>query len=192
MVCEGSVSNISGGTGDEPPGVIMNKAMVLIDEGFQEAELLYCYYRLREEGYIVDVVGDRQGREYEGEHGYPLMSTKSVEDVGAGDYVAIIVPGGRAPDRMRTKEHMVALVRDAADEGKVIAAICHGPQLLIEANVLRARRATCHPAVRTDLINAGASYEDDGVVADGNVITAQDKDDLPDFMKETIETLKRC
>ena len=167
----------------------MIKTIVLIDSGFQEAELLYCLYRLREAGYLVEVVGDKGGREYAGEHCYPIKSTMAASDVDLNEYGAVIIPGGRAPDRMRTKEAMVALVRDAVDEGLVVSAICHGPQMLIEANVLRTRRATCTPSVRTDLVNAGASYEDERVVADGMIITAQDKDDLPEFMKETLKAL---
>jgi len=103
----------------------------------------------------------------------------------------VIIPGGRAPDRMRTKKAMVNIVKEAFNKGKVIAAICHGPQMLIEADVVRGKRATSYAAVSTDLKNAGAIYEDKSVVVDGNLVTSRFPSDLPDFCRESLKLLKK-
>ncbi|MCW4019647.1 MAG: DJ-1/PfpI family protein, partial [Candidatus Bathyarchaeota archaeon] len=104
---------------------------------------------------------------------------------------AVIIPGGRAPDRMRTKKGMVDLVRAAAERGKVLAAICHGPQMLIEADVVRGKKVTSYVAVATDLKNAGAVWEDSSVVVDGNLVTSRKPSDLPDFCRETLKLLEK-
>ena len=168
----------------------MKKAIVLIENGFQDAELLYPYYRLQEAGYQVDLVGPDAGVTYTGSYGYKLTSDRAAQDVNVDEYDVVVIPGGRAPDRMRTHEAMVRLVRDAFAQGKVVAAICHGPQVLIEADVVRGRRATCYISVRTDLKNAGALYEDREVVVDGNLVTSRHPADLPAFMRETLRLLE--
>ncbi len=168
----------------------MKKAIVLIENGFQDAELLYPYYRLQEAGYQVELVGREAGVVYTGSYGYKLTSDRAAHEVNIDDYEALVVPGGRAPDRMRIHESMVQLVHQACDQGKVVAAICHGPQVLIEADVVRGRRATCYVSVRTDLKNAGAHYEDREVVVDGNLVTSRHPGDLPAFMRETLRLLE--
>ena len=105
------------------------------------------------------------------------------------DYVAVIVPGGRAPDRMRMNKGLVELVKNAAQMGKVIAAICHGAQLLIEAEVVKGKRMTCYMSVATDLKNAGGIYEDKSVVVDNKFVTSRFPADLPDFCRETLKVL---
>lgn len=167
----------------------MGKAIVMIDNGFQEAELLYPYYRLQEAGYKVDLIGPKAKENYMGEHGYSMKADLSPEDVNIHDYDALVIPGGRAPDRMRTKRAMVDLVRKAFEKGKVIAAICHGPQMLIEADVVRGKATTSYTAVATDLKNAGATFENRSVVVDGNLVTSRWPSDLPDFCRETLKLL---
>lgn len=105
------------------------------------------------------------------------------------DYDAVFVPGGRAPDRMRMNEGLVKIVKDAFKKGKVIAAICHGPQLLIEAEIVKDKRMTCYRSVATDLKNAGAIYLDKSVVVDGKLVTSRFPADLPDFCRETLKVL---
>ncbi len=169
----------------------MGRAIVLVDSGFQEAELLYPYYRLQEAGYKVDLVGPKAKENYMGEHGYGMKADLSPEEVNIDDYDAVVIPGGRAPDRMRTKKAMVDLVRKAFEKGKVIAAICHGPQMLIEADVVRGKTATSYTAVATDLKNAGATFENKSVVVDGNLVTSRWPSDLPDFCRETLKLLEK-
>jgi len=106
----------------------MRKVMVLIDNGFQDAEFLYPYYRFQEAGYKVDTVGHKAKETYTGDHGYTMTSDLAAEEVNVDEYDAVVIPGGRAPDRMRTKKGMVKIVKEAFQKGKVVAAICHGPE----------------------------------------------------------------
>jgi protease I len=169
----------------------MQKAIVLVDNGFQEAELLVPYYRLQEAGLKVDLVGPKAKETYVGRYGYRLMADLAAEDVKIEEYSAVVVPGGYAPDSMRTKKPLVNLVKAAFEKGKVVAAICHGPQMLIEADVVRGKKVTSVVAVATDLKNAGAVWEDRSVVVDGNMVTSRHPPDLPDFCRETIRLLKK-
>ena len=169
----------------------MRKVLIMVDEGVEDSEFLYPYYRLQEEGYKVDVVGPKAGETYMGKHGVPIKSNLSPEEVKIDEYDALIIPGGRAPDRMRIKKGLVNIVKEAYDKGKVIAAICHGPQMLIEADVLRGKEATCWKSVKTDLKNAGATFIDAPVVVDGNLVTSRFPADLPRFCQETIKLLKK-
>ncbi|MGD8544220.1 MAG: DJ-1/PfpI/YhbO family deglycase/protease, partial [Candidatus Bathyarchaeota archaeon] len=131
----------------------MKKVLLFVENGFEDRELMYPYYRLQEAGYKVEVVGPKAKVTYKGEYGLTIESSFSPKNVNIDDYVAIIIPGGRAPDRMRTNKSMVNLVKKAFQKGKVIAAICHGPQLLIETGVMNGKRATCYVSVSTDLKN---------------------------------------
>lgn len=167
----------------------MAKVLLFIEDGFQDMEAMYPYYRLQEAGYAVDVVGPQKGRTYTGKYGYPLVSTITPQEVRVEDYAAVIIPGGQAPDHMRVYTEMVELLRDAASRGLVIGAICHGPQMLIEADLVRGRRVTAYKAVRTDLINAGGCYEDAVAVVDGQLVTSRTPDDLPAFCRELLNLL---
>jgi len=109
----------------------MGKVILLVDNGFQEAELLHPYYRFQEAGYKVDLVGPKAKEMYTGEYGHHVRSDLAPEDVNIDEYEAVIIPGGRAPDRMRTNKALVNIVKEVVIKGKVIAAICHGPQMLI-------------------------------------------------------------
>lgn len=169
----------------------MEKVLILADNGFEDSELIYPYYRFQEAGYKVDVVGPKAKEIYTGKHGLTIKSDLSPEAVDIKDYVAVIIPGGRAPDHMRTNKGLVELVKKAFQGGKVIAAICHGPQLLIEAGIVKGRRATCYVSVATDLKNAGGIYEDKSVVVDGNLVTSRFPADLPNFCRETLKVLKK-
>ena len=171
-------------------GEDMSKVAMLIEKSYQEAEALVPYYRLLEAGYEVDVVGSESGVMYPSKLGYPLKSDLSADEARAEDYIGLIIPGGGAPDIMRTKPGMVRLTRDMFSQGKVVAAICHGPQLLIEADVLRGKHCTCFKAVRTDVQNAGGLYEDSEVVSDGNLVTSRVPSDIPAFCREIIRMLE--
>jgi protease I len=109
--------------------------------------------------------------------------------VRAADFDAVIIPGGHAPDRMRMRHAMVDFVRDATDGGKLVAAICHGPQLLISADAVRGRTLTCWPSIAIDVRNAGGLYVDRPVVRDGTLITSRKPDDVPQFVAAILEAL---
>ena len=125
-----------------------------------------------------------------GKHGFPIVSDLSPKDVSVDEYDAVIIPGGWAPDRMRRNEDMVKIVREAYEKGKVIAAICHGPQMLIEADILRGKKTTCFRSVATDPKNAGATFVDEPVVVNGNIVTSRFPADLPKFCKEATKNPK--
>jgi protease I len=163
----------------------------MLDEGVEDVEFLYPYYRFQEEEYKVEVVASKAKETYIGKHGVPMRSDLSPEEVKIEDYDALIIPGGRAPDKMRVNKGLVNMVRDAYEKGKVIAAICHGPQMLIEADLLRGKKATCWKSVITDLKNAGATFVDAPAVVDAKLVTSRSPEDLPKFCQETIRLLKK-
>ena len=115
----------------------------MVDDGVEDSEFLYPYYRFQEAGYMIDVVASKARSTYMGKHGIPIKANMSPKDVSVDMYKAVIIPGGKAPDRMRINKSLVKIVKDAYKKGKVIVAICHGPQMLIEANILRDKKATC-------------------------------------------------
>lgn len=169
----------------------MRKVLIMLDKGVEDVEFLYPFYRLQEEGYGVDVVASKAKETYAGKHGVPMQSDLSPHDVKIDEYDGLIIPGGRAPDYMRTNVGLVNIVKKAFVRGKVVAAICHGPQMLIEADVLRGKRATCWKSVTTDLKNAGAKFIDEAAVVDGNMVTSRSPADLPNFCRETIGLLTK-
>lgn len=163
------------------------KAMELIDKGFEDSEFLYPYYRLQEAGIDVTVVGPEGGTTYRGKNGVRMTSDVGCDDVEMADFDVLVIPGGHAPDNMRRHEGMVRLVKQAFDQEKPVAAICHAAQLLIEADVLAGRKLTCFTSVKTDVKNAGGDYVDEEVVVDGNLVTSRQPGDLPAFMRETLK-----
>lgn len=168
----------------------MKKILIFIENGFEDAEFIYPYYRFQEEGYTVDIVGPKGGETYSGKHGVPFKAELSPKEVQVTEYDAIVIPGGRAPDRMRINTDLVNIVKQAHRNGRLIAAVCHGPQMLIEADIVRGRKATCWKSVATDLKNAGAQYFDRPVIVDGNIVTSRQPADLPVFCKQAIDLLK--
>ncbi|HXH06359.1 MAG TPA: type 1 glutamine amidotransferase domain-containing protein [Vicinamibacterales bacterium] len=173
------------------PGRLQGKRVILlVEHGFEESELDGAVEALRAEGAEVVLAGVTAGAEYVGKHG----SAKVRSDVAAAavrmdEFDALVIPGGYAPDRMRLRHAMVDLARDAVRLGKPVAAICHGPQLLISADVLRGRTLTCWPSIAIDVKNAGGLYVDRPVVEDGNLITSRKPDDLPKFTEAIIRAL---
>jgi protease I len=168
------------------------KAALLVANDYEDPEFWYPYYRMKEAGAEVVVVGTADGEDMAAsKHGYPvkidLRADEMLEDVEEFD--GVIVPGGWAPDRLRRCEKTLVLVRTLFDEGKVVAAICHGPQVLISADVVRGKRMTSAPAIKDDMRNAGAVWVDGEVVVDGNVISSRSPPDLPAFCREIIRAM---
>jgi len=161
---------------------------VLAEDLYEDLELWYPVHRFREAGAKVTIVGGGADR-YASKHGYPVTPDTAAGNTAAADFDAVIIPGGYAPDRMRRHKAMVDLVRDMFAEGKVVAAICHGGWMLVSADVLRGRKATCFFAIRDDLVNAGARYEDREVVRDGNLVTSRKPEDLPAFCRTILQAL---
>ena len=164
---------------------------ILAENMYQEMELWVPYYRLKEEGADVKVVGAGGAKSYTSKHGYPVSVDVQAEQVKAVEFDAVIVPGGYAPDIMRRHAAMVGLVREATQQGKVVAAICHAGWMLVSAGVLNGRKATSFFSIKDDLVAAGAKWVDEEVVVDGNLITSRKPDDLPVFMKALLSALDR-
>jgi len=166
------------------------RALVLVEDMYQEQELWHPLYRLQEEGVEVIVVGPAKGKEDTSKVGLPIQSDAAAHELNPGDYDAVIIPGGYAPDRMRRHPEMVELVAEAFRLNKVVAAICHGPWMLASAEVLQGRTVTSFFAIKDDLVDAGATYVDHEVMVDGNLITSRQPEDLPAFMRAVIESLQ--
>lgn len=166
------------------------RVAVLVEQQYQEMEVWYPVYRLREAGAKVTLVGPEGGQTYPSKLGYPAKSDKGIKEVSARDFDAVVIPGGFAPDFIRRTEAMIRLVSEMAEQGKVVAAICHGPWVLCSTQALKGKKATCFFAIKDDVINAGASYVDAEVVCDGNIITSRKPDDLPAFLQAIIKAVK--
>lgn len=166
------------------------RACVLIEQDFHDLEAWYPIYRLREAGLVVDIVGrPGTGPTYKGRYGYPGTATHDTSQVQDADYAVVVIPGGWAPDKLRMDPGAVALVARAMARGKLVAAICHGGSLLVDADCVDGRHLTSWPSIRRDLEAAGGLWQDAEVVVDGNLITARKPDDLPAWMRQVVAWL---
>lgn len=165
------------------------RALIVSADHFEDTELLVPFYRLEEEGLEVDVASIARGKIH-GKHGYEVVVNKAMRDVSADDYDLLVLPGGKAPATLRKEQAAVAIAQDFMRRNKPVAAICHGPQILITAGVMQGRRATCYPSVAEELQAAGALYEDREVVVDDKLVTSRHPADLPAFMREMVRLLK--
>ncbi len=141
------------------------RVAILAENLYQEMELWVPYYRLKEEGAEVKVVGAGGAKSFASKHGYPVSVDVQAEAVSAVEFDAVVVPGGYAPDMMRRHEAMVRLVREAAQHGKVVAAICHAGWMLASAGVIKGRKVTSFFSIKDDMVNAGGQWVDQEVVA---------------------------
>jgi len=166
------------------------KIAILVDQLYQEMEVWYPLYRLREAGAEVITVGATAGATYPSKLGYPCVCDKSYDQVTAKEFDGVVVPGGFAPDHIRRHPKANQFVADMDKQGKLVAAICHAGWVLCSAHgLLKGRRATSFFAIKDDMINAGAKWEDAEVVVDGNLVTSRKPDDLPAFCRATIQVL---
>ncbi len=167
------------------------KVLMIVGPEFEDIEVLYPYYRLIEEGFEVIIAAPSEGR-VEGKHGY-AVSAVALSKVNPEEYVALVIPGGRGPERIRAlaREEAVRIVKHFADAGKPIAAICHGPQLLISAGVTRGLRLTSYVGIADDVRASGGEWVDQPVVVDRNVVTARVPPDLPYWMREFVKLLTK-
>ena len=167
------------------------KALIISADNFEDTELLYPYYRLKEEGVEVDIASIKKGA-IKGKHGYEADANKDLGEIQPAEYDLLILPGGKAPEKIRKEKEAVEIAKYFFGNNKPVSAICHGPQTLITAGLLKGRHATCYKSVARELKEAGAVYEDREVVVDGNLVTSRQPSDLPAFMRETIKILKKA
>jgi len=162
---------------------------IFVDTLYQEMELWYPYYRFREAGAECVLIGAEAGKTYTSKLGYPAIAKLSYDQATPSDFDGVIVPGGYAPDHIRRHARANRFVKDMDAQGKLVASICHGPWVLCSAGILKGRRATCFSAIKDDVVNAGAHYEDAEVVVDHNLVTSRTPDDLPAFCRAALRVL---
>jgi protease I len=164
------------------------KALILIADGFDDVQLFCPWYRLREEAVEVTLASPN-GKTVTGQHGYAVEPDMPIREVNPSEYDLLVIPGGYAPERLRLREEAVDIARTFMDEDRRVAAICRGPQLLISAGAISGRHATCAPGIRDDIRAAGATYHDEALIIDGNLITCRGHDELPDFCRALLTSL---
>lgn len=175
----------------ERGAVRSRRVAMLVEDEFEDSEITGPRERLAAAGVEVVLVAPIAGRAYTGRRGAQVTAELAAGKARAKDFDAVIIPGGYSPDRMRMRHAMVDLVRDMVAAGKPVAAICHGPQLLISVNAVRGRTITCWPSIAIDVKNAGGLYVDKPVVEDGPIITARKPDDIPLFTDAILRALAR-
>ena len=168
----------------------MKTVLIAVAAEYEDLEVWYPKLRLEEAGYQVVVAGLGE-REVRGKHGYPCPVDGHVKEWAAPRLAGIVIPGGWAPDKLRRDAHLLSLVRQLDEAGRTIAAICHGPWVLISAGVARGRRMTGSLGIKDDIINAGAHWVDEAAVHDGHVVTGRVPRDLPAFGVALVESLAR-
>ena len=167
------------------------RAAVMVGPLFEDIEALYPLYRLREAGAVVGVIGSAEGS-VGGKKGHELEAEEAAADVSSADLDLLVIAGGYGPDKLRMDEGVLRLVRDLDEQGKPIAFICHAGWVPASAGIVEGRRVTSYTSIADDLRNAGAEWEDSEVVVDGNLISSRRPDDLPAFMRATIEVAARA
>lgn len=169
---------------------MQKKIAMLVENLYEDIEFWYPYYRMKEEGAEVKVIGTGSAEAYRGKRGLEVKPDLVVDKVNSEEFDAVIIPGGYCPDYLRRYPSVLNFVKEMFNKGKVVAAICHAGWVLISAGIIRGRKVTCFKSIKDDVINAGALYLDQRVVRDGNLITSRFPDDLPFFCKEIISALK--
>ncbi len=183
---------------------MVKKVLIVAGDAVEAQELFYPYYRLKEEGFDVKVAAPSKKELFTVVHdfepGWETYTEKpgyrfgwvdmAFKDVKAEEFDALYIPGGRAPEYIRTYPELESIVRHFAESNKPIAAICHGPQILAAYGLLKGRKATCYIAVKPDVERCEAEYSDQEVVVDGNLLTSRAWPDLPALMREFIKLLK--
>ena len=166
------------------------RVAILIEQHVEDSEFSVPYNALRAAGAEVTVLGSRVNETYQGKQlKLSMKADATTTDALAEDFDAVVIPGGMAPDKMRTNMKTVRFVQDAVERGKLVAAVCHGPQVLIEGDLLRGRRATGFRAIRKDMQNAGADFQNEALVADGQLLTSRRPADVPVFTAAIIRRL---
>lgn len=168
----------------------MARIAFILADMFEDSEFRVPYDTLRNAGHETDVIGFEAGREIRGKKEKEIVrADRAIQDASPDEYDVLVIPGGYSPDHLRMSAHMVRFVKDFVSSGKTVAAICHAPWMLAEADVIRGRTVTSWPSIKTDLVNAGAKWIDRQVVEDGNIVTSRKPDDLHVFSQTILRRL---
>ncbi len=168
----------------------MKKIAILLETDFQDLEVYYPYYRFKEAGYDVLFLGTGSAEKYSGKYGVPAKVDADVATVDVDDFACVLIPGGWAPEHLRLYDTVLDFVRKMNRKERVVASICHGGWVLASADIIDGKRVTSYRAIKDDMINAGAVFEDSEVVIDGNLITSRKPDDLPKFCRSILDSLR--
>jgi len=176
------------------PSITESRILIMATDGFEQSELDVPLKELRAKGAHVDVASPG-GEDITGwdkkDWGAKVEASKDIAQIKAEDYDCVVLPGGQInPDILRTKPEAVQLVKEFADQGKIVAAICHGPWMLVEAGVAKGREMTSYPSIRTDLVNAGAQWVDREIAISNGIITSRNPGDLPAFVAKIVEEVE--
>jgi len=167
----------------------MNKVALLLENFVEEVEFIYPFYRLKEEGFVVNVLAPKIG-EFKGKNGMTFVSNMRIEPDRIEEYDAVFIPGGYAPDRFRRDKETLEFIRNMYKQNKIVGAICHGPWTLISAGIVKGKKITGFFSIADDIRNAGAIYTGKPVEVDGNIITGTDPKAMPEMLKTFIEKIK--
>lgn len=166
------------------------RVAILAEDGYEDLELWYPRIRLEEEGVEVVIVAKGKHRRVS-KHAYDVEVDQDVTQIDPRSYDGVLVPGGvQAPDRLRRHPEILDFVKTMYENGKMVAAICHGPWVLISAGITEGRQMTCFYSIKDDLINSGAKYVDAPVVVDGRLVTSRQPKDLSEFCKAIVRVLR--
>lgn len=166
------------------------KALIVTADGFEDSELFVPKAALEGAGFEVEIATPEKGHQFRGKHGGAVIADVTLRDADAEQYDLLLLPGGKAPGKLRHDEHAQRIAKRFFKSNKPVAAICHGPQILVSARLLEGRRATCHKSVAKELTESGALYQDSEVVVDGNLVTSREPGDLPAFVREMLNLVK--
>jgi len=169
----------------------LQTVICLLDDEFEDLELWYPVYRVREAGYEVLFAGPEKGKKHIGKYGVPAIADLSFDEVNSANIAGLLVPGGWAPDKLRRYPKVLQLVQELDESKKPIGQICHAGWVLISAKILNGRTVTSTPGIRDDMENAGATWLDEEVVVDGNLISSRRPPDLPPYAKAFVDALKQ-
>lgn len=168
----------------------MTNIAILIEDEYEDLEYWYPKLRCQEAGFKVSTIHLNSGDVFKSKHGYEAKSDLAIKNADANAFVAVIIPGGWAPDRMRQHKELVEFVRSMHEKNKLVASICHGGSMLVSAGIVKGKNLTSYSAIRDDLIAAGANWQDKDVVRDGNLVTSRTPSDLPAFMHCLLEQVQ--
>lgn len=166
------------------------KVAILVEDSVDDREFWYPYYRIQEAGFQPVIVGPKAGKKYTGKYGTAIESDAAPEDLSPKDLAGVIIPGGWAPDKLRTSEEILEFLREVNSSGKIVAAICHAGSLLVSAGIVKGVKMTSYKSIKDDLVAAGAEWVDEPVVRWKNFVTSRFPDDLPIFGKTIVEALE--
>lgn len=166
------------------------KGLILVENMYEDAELVYPRYRLIEEGVKIVIAGPKAQEVYQSKHGYPCQSDIAFQNARENEFDVLIIPGGYAPDKLRRYPVVLNLVADFHQKGKPIAFICHAGWVPISAKVLKDVKCTSHSSIKDDMMNAGAQWVDEPIVVDRHFISSRKPDDLPYFCLAIIEAMR--